>query len=106
MKMLADGMCPYHCFARALNIESHSNMAVLQKVDFAKKIRMRRIKIAQDEGEAEEAERRGGTNGTGTESYPGTDNLRLFSKLLAADYGIDAPIDYVSVDATDVPMQY
>jgi hypothetical protein len=81
-------------------------MSLLQKIDFTKKIRARIIKMAQDDGDVEEAERLGGKTGTGHESYPGTDNLNLFSKLLAADYGINATVCYVSSEAAVFPMQY
>ena len=62
--------------------------------------------MALDKEDFREAERLGGKYGTGAVSYPGTDNLHLLSKLLAADYNIKGSVGYNSSDAPDFPMQY
>lgn len=81
-------------------------MTLPQKIAFTKRIQIRTIKMALDEEEFREAERLGGNCGTGPDPYPGTDNLHLFSKLLAADYNIKGSVGYNSSDAPDFPMQY
>ena len=69
-------------------------MTLQQKIAFAKGIQIRILKTALGEEDFKEAERLGGKCGAGPDSYPGTGNVHLFSKLLAADYNTKGSVGY------------
>ena len=79
LPIIADGLCLYHAFVAALNMEQYAALTLPDKIRMAKRTRQRIIDIARQNGDVDEADRLAGRDGSGKEGYPGTDNLKTFS---------------------------
>ena len=69
-------------------------LSLVEQIEAAKKVRDRIIEIARSQGDDAEADRLAGKQGTGSECYPGIDNMKYFATLLQQDYDISATVGY------------
>ena len=95
-----DGLCFYHAYNAAQNIEKWSSLPLQKKEEAAHATKQKMLSLIYNDQDAARLA------GDGPESYPVTDDFKYLSALLKVERGLDMSVSYMVDGGDDIgPIQ-